>query len=149
MREDAMSTTPVEGQPILVGVDGSDFSKAALTWAAAQARLTGSPLQVVISWTFPANLGYIGGLPDIDFGGDAKSTLEETVHEVLGDHAGLEVHGEVVEGHAALVLTELSEHASLVVVGTRGHGGFVGLVIGSVSEYVVAHAHCPVVVVRH
>jgi nucleotide-binding universal stress UspA family protein len=149
MREDAMSTTPVEGQPIIVGIDGSDFSKAALTWAAVQARLTGSPLEAVISWAFPTNLGYIGGLPDIDFAGDAKATVEQTIHEVLGDHPGLEIRARVVEGHAALVLTELSANASLVVVGTRGHGGFVGLMIGSVSEYVAAHSHCPVVVVRH
>lgn len=134
--------------PIIVGVDGSDFSKAALAWALEQAERTGQRVQAVITWIFPANLSFAPALPELDFAGDAKQVLEATVAEVAAAHPGVEIEQLVLEGHAALVLTDLSDGASLVVVGSRGHGSFVGMVLGSVSAHVVAHAHCPVVVVH-
>jgi nucleotide-binding universal stress UspA family protein len=133
-------------RPIIVGVDGSDFSKTALAWAVEQARLSDTRIQAVITWAFPANLSFAPALPDMDFQGDAKKVLAETVAEVCGEHPAVEIDQHVSEGHAALVLTDLSAEASLVVVGTRGHGSFVGMLLGSVSYHVVAHAHCPVLV---
>jgi nucleotide-binding universal stress UspA family protein len=88
-------------------------------------------------------------MPDsIDLEADVRTMLEATVKEVLPEPRAYPVELEVVAGHPASVLTELSRQASLVVVGSRGHGGFVGMLLGSVSRHLTAHAHCPVVVFR-
>jgi nucleotide-binding universal stress UspA family protein len=139
---------PAQPVRIVVGVDGSDFSKHALAWALGQAERTGGTIEAVCTWVLPTNYGWFDTLPPIDFAADAKTTLHDTVVEVLGATSSVPVTETVLEGHAALVLSERSEHADLVVVGRRGHGEFVGMLIGSVSEYLVAHAHCPVVVVQ-
>ncbi|HUZ20310.1 MAG TPA: universal stress protein [Acidimicrobiales bacterium] len=134
---------------IVVGVDGSASSKAALAWAARQAKLTGTPLVVVVTWEFPTSYGWPYQLPaDLDLAGDAAAMLGATVSEVLGPHAGVDLSSAVVEGHPAPTLVEESKTASLVVVGSRGHGEFAGMLLGSVSEFLTTHAHCPVVVVR-
>jgi nucleotide-binding universal stress UspA family protein len=143
---------------IVVGVDGSPESLDALRWAADQARLTGGWLEVVIAWEVPASFG-IGpswgygssyeGLAPFDFVGTARLTLDDAVKTALGDHDGIRVEPRIVEGHPAAALIEQSVGAQLVVVGARGHGGFAGLVLGSVSQHVAGHAHCPVTVVRN
>lgn len=137
--------------PVVVAVDGSDSSKAALAWAAHYARLSALPLVGLIVWQMPleAGWGMAPSLPeDYDPEGSARQILEDTVAEVLGDHAGIDVRLEVVRGHPSVKLTEASESASLVVVGSRGHGAFSGMLLGSVSEFLTTHAHCPVVVMR-
>jgi nucleotide-binding universal stress UspA family protein len=135
---------------VVVGVDGSPSSKAALRWAARQARLTGASLLAVVSWEFPKSIGWAPPWPsDYDPARDAKEVLEQTVEEVLGADPGIAVSTAALEGHPSLVLTELSKKASLMVVGSRGHGEFVGMLLGSVSEFLTTHAECPVVVVRH
>jgi nucleotide-binding universal stress UspA family protein len=142
----AAGTPPV----IVVGVDGSEPSKRALRWAADQARLTGARLDVVTTWEFPPTFGWAPPYPpEFDPDGDARTALEATVEEVLGTDPGVVVQLSVVEGHPAPVLIEAAHGAELLVVGSRGHGAFLGLALGSVSEYVASHAPCPVVVVRH
>ena len=135
---------------IVVGVDGSDPSKRALRWAADQAKLTGAKLKVVTSWEYPPTLGWAPPYPsDFDPNEDARKALQETIDAVLGPEAAVVAQAEVTEGHPAFVLTEAARGAELLVVGSRGHGAFAGMLLGSVSEYCAAHAPCPVVVVRH
>jgi nucleotide-binding universal stress UspA family protein len=136
-------------KPIVVGVDGSQHSKDALVWAAHQAELTGASLVAVTSWTYPQSFGYMAPWPgDLDFEGDAKRLLDDAIAEALGPETVVPVVRTVVAGHPALVLEDLSRTASLLVVGSRGHGEFVGMLLGSVSEFLSTHAHCPVVVLR-
>jgi len=134
--------------PVVVGVDGSECSKAALAWAAGYARLTRRQLAVVIAWHYPPEYGWVLPLPsDWDPRTDALATIEAEVGAVLGDD-GRDVTISVVDGPAGPALTEASKTASLLVVASRGRGQLAGVLLGSVSEYMVAHAHCPVVVVR-
>jgi nucleotide-binding universal stress UspA family protein len=138
------------GHRIVVGVDGSKSSKEALAWAARQARMTGMPLLAVAAWDYPGSFGWSPPWPpDYDPARDAKEMLEETVREVLGEDPDVVISTAAVEGHPAPVLVELSKDAALVVVGCRGHGAFAGMLIGSVSEHLVTHARCPVLVLRH
>jgi nucleotide-binding universal stress UspA family protein len=135
---------------IVVGVDGSPQSKEALRGAWRQAQLTGAQLEAVTAWAYPAMAypslsGYVPAESEVDFATDARAGLEQTVKEVLGDAP---VRLRVIEGHAAVALLEAAEGASLLVVGSRGHGGFAGVLLGSVSRYVTAHSSCPVVVLR-
>jgi len=135
---------------IVVGVDGSESSKRALRWAADQAKLVGAELVVVTTWEYPPTLGWAPPYPsDFDPNEDARKALTETVKGVLGPDPGVVVRLTVTEGHPAFVLTEAAQGADLLVVGSRGHGAFAGMLLGSVSEYCAAHASCPVVVVRH
>ena len=135
---------------IVVGVDGSDPSTRALRWAAHQAKLTGTKLKVVTSWEYPPTLGWAPPYPsDFDPNEDARKAVQEAIDTVLGPDAAVVAQIEVTEGHPAFVLTEAARGAELLVVGSRGHGAFAGMLLGSVSEYCAAHAPCPVVVVRH
>lgn len=135
--------------PVVVGVDGSASARQALTWAARYAALAGLPLAPIVVWHMPASLGYAVPLPsDWDPQGDARGLLEHELLPVLVESPSVEVHGSVLEGPPAQVLIDASKTASLVVVGNRGRGELSGLVLGSVSAHLVAHAHCPVVVVR-
>lgn len=143
-----MNETAPSG-PVVVGVDGSERSKRALAWAAQYARLTGARLIAMVAWQLPANLGWPLPLPENwTPEADARVMLEQNVKEVLGYDADAGLTMSVVEGKPAPVLTEASKAASLVVVGSRGRGEFGGMLLGSVSEFLVTHAHCPVVVVR-
>jgi nucleotide-binding universal stress UspA family protein len=136
---------------IVVGVDGSEGSIHALMWAATEARLRGALLTVVHAWHPP----YIGGgyplvpvIYDVELHEkSAQQVLDEAVDAI--DPTGLtgRVEGQLVEGGAAGALLAASQDADLVVVGARGVGGFLGLLVGSVSTQVTHHASCPVVVV--
>lgn len=146
------SLSPHTSTPqIVVGVDGSPASVAALRWAVAQAELTGVAVQAVTSWQVPGQSAYggYGGYfaVDVDWADVARTTLTTAVKEA-GDGAPVDVVPLVLEGHAAHVLVKASDGAQLLVVGSRGHGGFAGMLLGSVSEYVIAHASCPVLVIR-
>jgi len=137
------------GDRIVVGIDGSPPSLEALSWAARQAGLTGGNLEVMMCWEWPSSLGWAVPVPaDFDPGADIGRTLEAAVASVQAAHPGVGIEGRVVEGHPAPVLVEASKGAALLVVGSRGHGEFVGMMIGSVSEHCAAHAHCPVLVYR-
>jgi nucleotide-binding universal stress UspA family protein len=143
------AAAPAEQRPtIVVGVDGSGSSRQALLWAARQAGLTGARLRAVMSWHLPST-AYMMPLPDgLDMQKATAEELDRTLHETLGDNPGIPVTTVVVEGHPALVLLDAAKDADLLVVGSRGHGAFAGMLLGSVSEHCVTHAHCPVVVIR-
>jgi nucleotide-binding universal stress UspA family protein len=134
---------------IVVGVDGSDCSKDALRWAARQAECTGATVDAVAAWKFPVFSGWApADGQDLDFLRFTEQALTQAVDEVLGPDHPAWLRTRVVEGHAAQVLIEASADADLLVVGSRGHGGFTGTLLGSVSTYCVHHARCPVTVIR-
>jgi nucleotide-binding universal stress UspA family protein len=135
---------------IVVGIDGSDSSKEALRWALEEARLRGASLRVVHTWLYPATAyGYAGLLVDPqDLDAAAKQLLDTTVDEVVDGAAGVEIERKAVQGIAAQTLVDEADDADLLVVGSRGHGGFAGLLLGSVSQQCAQHGPCPVVVVR-
>ena len=133
---------------IVVGVDGSDSSKKALRWAAKLAQSSGATVDAVQSWDIPTTLG-LGYLPkDVDLGKDTEKWLEETVDEVFGPDRPAGLRTIVHCGSAAHVLLDACKDAQLLVVGSRGHGGFYGLLLGSVSAAVAEHAPCPVLVIH-
>jgi nucleotide-binding universal stress UspA family protein len=149
----SQSPEPVPSLParIVVGIDGSEESTAALRWAARQADLTSAPLLAVISWQIPALAygSFASVYPDPStFDRAAQEVLAKAVGPLTAEHPGLEVTTQVVQGPPALVLLHAAEDAALLVVGSRGHGAFTGMLLGSVSEHCVSHARCPVVVVR-
>lgn len=138
---------------IVVGHDGSDFADAALGWALGMAERLGVGVTVVRGWTYasaprPASAapGYVP--PEEDFSVSVRDHLVADVAGLVAARPGVDVQYRVSRGPAANSLIEASADAELVVVGPRGLGGFRGLVMGSVSEQVVRHATCPVVVVR-
>jgi nucleotide-binding universal stress UspA family protein len=135
---------------IVVGMDGSPSAKAALRWAADQARLTGARLHVMTAWENPVYYGWAPMIPyDEDFAAMAGKVLSTSVSEVLGDEpSDLEMAESVVPGHPAQALIDASAHAALLVIGCRGHGAFTGTLLGSVSQQCLHHARCPVLVVR-
>jgi nucleotide-binding universal stress UspA family protein len=138
---------------IVVGVDGSPASRAALEWASDEAIKHGSDLVVLTAWlpTPPPLAGTSSTLPThgvTDAGETAKDLLMEAIWDVLGEDPPVLVHPQVKEGNAAKLLIDFSEEADLLVVGSSGHGGFTGMLLGSVSQHVAAHAKCTVVVVR-
>jgi len=147
-----MSATSGDGHRIVVGVDGSQPSQEALAWAMRQAELTGSSVDAVIAWHDPV---VIGGMPhgpvavleQAAFGEFAATTLGNSIHDV-GAHSSVSVNPVVRRGNAAQELIDAADGADLLVVGSRGHGGFAGALLGSVSQHCVHHAPCPVVIIR-
>jgi nucleotide-binding universal stress UspA family protein len=136
-------------QWIVVGVDGSGSSKAALRWAVRQAKLTGSSVEAVTTWRYPTAYGLAPGPESVlDFGTHAKNVLVEALAEVSGFEPDVPVRPLVTEGAAAEVLLHEARGADLLVVGSRGHGGVASAFLGSVSMYCVLHAHCPMLVLR-
>jgi nucleotide-binding universal stress UspA family protein len=137
---------------IVVGVDGSAESREALRWALAEARLRNATVRAVHAWRDPYLLtpGY-GPPEDFEVGAlrnEAEKFLSSTVAEVTGDKRDVDVEEVIAEGPAGSVLVEAAQGADLLVVGSRGHGGFVGLMLGSVSQQCAHHAPCPVLIVR-
>lgn len=164
MNEDASQDRKSNGvSTVVVGVDGSAGSREALCWALREGRLRKSPVRVVHAWMFGYSGGSVIGYPywggslfsyssvglDLsDLQRAAEDLLERAVAE-LGDEAtGVEIECEVVQGAAAEVLVNAASSGDLLVVGSRGHGGFANLLLGSVSQQCVHHAACPVVVVH-
>ena len=135
---------------IVVGVDGSDGSKAALAWAVGQARKRGDAKVVAVSsWspTGPASNPWTAGYVDPNDLTDAKRQLAALVASVRGDAHDIDVEERVIRGSAVGNLMDEGRYADLIVVGSRGLGGFKGLLLGSVSHQLVSYAWCPVVVV--
>ena len=151
IREDDLVSTPRSGSGrIVVGVDGSAHSQEALRWAVGQARLSGGTVEAVISWSIPVDfgLGGAGVLVSYDWEGVAVASLRDAVAHALDPADAEQVSQQVVMGHPATVLLDASAEADLLVVGSRGRGGFTGMLLGSTSQHVIARAACPVVVVR-
>lgn len=146
-----MSTADAQGRParIVVGVDGSEPSEAALRWAARLAPVLGAVIDAVIAWQDPSRYGWTALVsqdwrPDQD----AAKVLEQSLSNVFGAERPPGLLATTREGHAANVLLEASEDAEMLIVGSRGHGGFAGLLLGSVSTACAEHAHCAVLVVH-
>lgn len=131
---------------IVVGIDGSPCSKAALRWAEEYAESSGGRLTLVSAWHWPMSYGAPLAFANFDPEKDAERTVEAAKAE-LGGRVG-PVRTVVVQGHAGTVLAETATDADVLVVGTRGHGALAALGLGSTSTYCVHHAHCTVVVVR-
>jgi nucleotide-binding universal stress UspA family protein len=136
---------------IVVGVDGSEPSLAALRWGARQAALTGANLEAVIAWEPPGAYGWVAmpGLPeDFDLQEPATRALDAAVEAALSPGEAEGITRTVVMGNPAQAVLDRAEGADLLVVGARGHGTFRAALLGSVSHTVTVHAPCPVVVVR-
>ncbi|WP_433532188.1 universal stress protein [Micromonospora sp. CA-263727] len=139
---------------ILVGYDGSPDAAAALEWALDQARRDGREVRLAYVFEWLTVAGWVGPgvMPGMWPDEQARQQVEELVGKAAADaaaaHPDLTVRGEVLDGPPALVLEEGSAQAGLLVLGSRGQGGFTGLLAGSTAVSVTAHAHCPVVVVR-
>lgn len=135
---------------ILVGVDGSPNADRALAWAVTEAGLRQCVVRAMNVWTYPyvGDIGYVPGARMLDaheLETEAKATLAHAVAKL--PEGGPTIEPVVVEGRPAHRLLEEAEGAELLVLGSRGHGGFVGAVLGSVSHRCVSHAPCPVVVI--
>lgn len=140
---------PEHEHRIVVGVDGSVPSKEALAWAVRQAELTGAVVEAVTAWDFPAYYGYAAPAIDVDWEGIATQVVTGAVAEVSARSPGtVHIRPRVVRGNAAEALLAASAGADLLVVGSRGHGGFAEALLGSVGQHCVHHATCPVVVIR-
>jgi nucleotide-binding universal stress UspA family protein len=133
---------------IVVGVDGSDASIEALRQAQSLAVPLAAKVVALASWDFPPVYdGYVAvGINDFDV--RAGEILDEAVVKAFGAEKPANVESRLVQGHPRNTLIEASRDADMLVVGRRGHGGFGGLLLGSVSSAMVAHAHCPVLVVH-
>lgn len=130
---------------IVVAIDGSDSSTRALRWAVSEARLRDAELEVVHAWHMPTSGGYPYATLAYDpapFADAARQVLDNAVHE-----AAVPVKQTLVNGGASEAILSAAKGADLVVLGTRGLGGFAGLLLGSVSHQVAHHATCPVVLV--
>jgi nucleotide-binding universal stress UspA family protein len=166
-----MDSSPASGSAslpavatIVVGVDGSDGSRAALRFAVQEARLRKATLRVVHSWLLPVADAapdpfllefptYAG--PDLQelagsLEGSARVLIDTELEHVLGhEQAGIEIERVTLEGAPAAALVDAASDADLLVVGSRGHGALHGFVLGSVSKQCVSHAPCPVAIVPY
>lgn len=137
---------------IVVGVDGSRSSNDAIRWAVDEARLRKTRVEAVYAWQSPLVMGLQYIPPDLidpeELDRHAREIVEAAVLEAGGTPAGSEIESRAVEGPPVGVLIEASRNAELLVLGSRGHGGFHGLLLGSVGQQCVQHAVCPVVIVR-
>ncbi len=138
-------------QRIVVGVDGSGAAELALEYAIREAEAFGAELTAVAGVPIGAGQSYLAWLPAaVDHEsvlGDVEAGLDVVVDRALRDHPDVEVRRHVLDGTGAQLLTEFSTAVDLVVVGSRGRGGFAGLLLGSTSQAVLHHASCPVMVV--
>jgi nucleotide-binding universal stress UspA family protein len=146
-------TADGKSELVVVGVDGSECGDAALGWAGRYAEATGATIKVVLAWHYPAAAGAapVGVTPPSAAAEVEKSReeiIDDAVTRVLGAAPAVKIERKAVYGHPAQVLINESAGADLLVVGNRGHGGFTGMMLGSVSTHCVTHAHCPVTVIR-
>jgi nucleotide-binding universal stress UspA family protein len=139
---------PDAARRIVVGVDGSAPSQRALDWAVAEAQRTGDSLHLVTAWMFPMALGYAFTSTVHEVEQSAQEVIDAATAHVADVAPEVTVSGETSEQLPAAALIAAAKGADLLVVGSRGLGGFEGLLLGSVSQYCTRHAHCSVVVVR-
>jgi len=139
--------------PVVVGVDGSEESVAALRWAVRYAAATGTPVWALLAWHYPTVAGQppVGHAPEAvneEVETEEKAILAEAIGKAAADAPGVHVEGKIRYGHPAEVLIEESGHADVLVVGRRGHTRVIGRHLGSMSQHCVNVAQCPVVVVH-
>ena len=143
-----MSTVSGDSRVIVVGVDGSPESATALAWAIDEARQRKAKLSIVQA--FPALVSFFGSTAH-EYYPQVEKEAHERFDAILAaapPMQDLEVSHTLIPGNPAQVLVEQSEGATMLVVGSRGHGGFRGMLLGSVSTHCTQLAHCPVLVVR-
>lgn len=139
---------------VVVGVDGSETAKKAARWAAREAKLRGMKLDLVSAWQIPT-YAYGYGFAAISeemlksLAERAEGYLAAALEEARAEARDVQLETIAAEGQAANVLLEVSKGADLLVVGSRGLGGFRELLLGSVSQQCAHHSSCPVVIVRH
>jgi nucleotide-binding universal stress UspA family protein len=142
-------TEPVEKMPrIVVGIDGSESANDALRWAAKLAPVFGAGIDAVATWELPTGSLLRALPPSYSPAPDMERLLTESVHEVFGARLPAHLRMKVLEGPAAQTLITVAADALMLVVGSRGLGGFAGLLLGSVSAQVAEHASCPVLIVH-
>ncbi len=139
---------------VLVAHDGSRHSMEAFRVALRHAAALGWPVTVVRAWSIVTaprpdtwERGYVP--PVDDFAAATLAALQRDIAAAVAEHPEVDVAATVVQGSPGEALIEASDRVDLLVVGSRGRGGFSGLLLGSVSDRVVRHAHCPVLVTRH
>jgi nucleotide-binding universal stress UspA family protein len=132
-----------------VGIDGSAGSGAALQWALDEARARGARLDIVHVWHYPWVVTAAGaaaaGVGRDEYEAEGRRLLEQETDTLTADD--VEIHRRLGNGNAADVLLRAADGADLLVVGSRGRGGFAGLLLGSVSQQCAQHAPCPVVII--
>ena len=133
---------------IVVGVDGSEQSLSALRWAALIADATGASIEAVTAWEYPSTYGEPVYTDDWRPDLDSAQVLEDALTEAFGAHRPAALKTQILEGPARVVLLDESVGADMIVVGSRGHGGFAGMLLGSVSAACAEHARCAVLVVH-
>lgn len=133
--------------PVVVGVDGSDSSIEALRYGARMAAALGAPLRAIIAWDYPTLMDVYTN-PEWRPGAGAASTLETSIRMVFAADLPVDMTAVIIAGPPAASLMDESRNAEMLVLGSRGRGGFASLVLGSVSSTCVVHAHCPVLVVH-
>ncbi|MGV8874478.1 MAG: universal stress protein [Rhodococcus sp. (in: high G+C Gram-positive bacteria)] len=142
-----MTTNSSVSGRIVVGVDGSPCSILALQRARPIADAMGWGIDAMAAWQYPSYLG-TGIVGEVRPDDDAREFLHQAVEEAFGDDQPEHLEETVAKGLSAQVLIQASAEAEMLVVGSRGHGGFAGLLLGSVSAQCAEHAHCPVLVVH-
>ncbi len=148
-----MASRKIERRLVVVGVDGSGQSVAALRWAARYAAATGAVMRAVLAWHYPSAAAQppVGRAPASvrsETEEIMQGVLDEAVARAFGGQPAAEVETRLSYGHPAAVLIDASKEADLLVVGSSGHGAFTGMLVGSVSIHCVTSAFCPVTVVR-
>lgn len=135
-------------KPVIVGVDGSDASIDALRRAARISSALGLHLKAVTAWQYPLMFGTY--VPDVNWSpeDDARATMETAIDGAFEDELPQDMSTCVRKGTPAQVLIEESRHAEMLVLGSRGHGGFAGLLLGSVSSACAERSHCPVLIIH-
>ena len=148
---DAATTVPTPG-PVVIGLQDAPDSLAAGVIAAAEAETRGVPLLALYAWDIAPELGDLGALARLDpvkTQHDLEQMLSELLEPLQAGHPDLVVERRVVQGSARAALVEASKDAGLIVIGSRGLGGFAGMLLGSISRSVTREAACPVMVVRY
>lgn len=133
---------------IVVGADGSDASVAALRWAIRQAKLIGAEVRVATGYSLPVTIFTAPTYTEVDYERDAVEAQLSTIERATQGLRDVPMTTTVIETRPARLLTEMARDAELLVVGAHGPQGFRGMHLGSVANYCVHHAPCPVVVVR-
>lgn len=139
---------PTRRPLVVVGVDGSERSIAALTWAADYVRMTDGRLKVVTGYTIPITIFPVPTYSEADYRRDAQAVLDRTLTSVGDALIGLDLEAHVIQVRPPLALLNAAADADLVVIGSHGFGGFPGMHLGSTASFMVHHSPCPIVICR-